>query len=117
MNFRDPSISLPADIEEQYRGAGNAVPEAAYYEPGGPGSVTEELHRSSDTQVLSKTKNHAFVLPFYDTNIAHGIMQMGTMNPMQNYEMQAVLRPGDVVVDVGANLGSYTVPFAERVGR
>ena len=69
--------------------------------------------------MLPKTPLHAFVLPFYDTNIAgllekpqhrgnsevcagalrceskaHGIMQMGTMNPMQNYQMQALLRPG-----------------------
>merc|ERR1719454_840363 len=42
---------------------------------------------------------------------------MGTMNLIQNYEMQALLRPGDVVIDAGANLGAYTVPFAERVGR
>lgn len=116
-NFRDPAISIPRDVEEQWKGVGNAVPESAYPEPGGEGSVTSELHGSTNTQVLAKTKNHAFVLPFYDTNIAHGIMQMGTMNPMQNYEMQAILRPGDVVVDAGANLGSYTVPFAERVGR
>merc|ERR1711865_663428 len=116
-NFRDPDISIPADIEEQRRGPGNAVKEDEYFEPGGPGSITAELHGSSNTEVLSKTRNHAFVLPFYDTNIAHGIMQMGTMNTMQNYQMQLVLRPGDVVVDAGANLGSYTIPFAERVGR
>lgn len=116
-NFREPSLLIPPEVEEQRRGPGNTVPDSAYYEPGGPGSVTAELHQSSNTEVLSKTKNHAFVLPFYDTNIAHGIMQMGTMNILQNYEMQSLLRPGDVVVDVGANLGSYTVPFAERVGR
>jgi len=117
LNFRDPAISVPAEIEEQWQGTGNAVKEAAYYEPGGPGSVTSELHASSNTAVLSKTRNHAFVLPFYDTNIAHGMVQMGTMNVMQNYEMQVILRPGDVVLDVGSNLGCYSVPFGERVGR
>eukprot|EP00933_Yihiella_yeosuensis_P001084 TRINITY_DN10171_c0_g1_i1.p1 TRINITY_DN10171_c0_g1~~TRINITY_DN10171_c0_g1_i1.p1 ORF type:complete len:514 (+),score=87.42 TRINITY_DN10171_c0_g1_i1:45-1544(+) len=116
-NFRDASLQLPTDIEEQLKGPGTAVPESEYADPGGPGTVTSELHASSNTNVLSKTQSHAFVVPFYDTNIAHGIMQMGTMNPMQNYQMQAALRPGDVVVDVGANLGSYTIPFAERVGR
>eukprot|EP00931_Biecheleriopsis_adriatica_P066193 TRINITY_DN40593_c0_g1_i1.p1 TRINITY_DN40593_c0_g1~~TRINITY_DN40593_c0_g1_i1.p1 ORF type:complete len:497 (+),score=80.88 TRINITY_DN40593_c0_g1_i1:38-1528(+) len=116
-NFRDPAIAIPKDLEEQFIGADKAVPASAYEEPGAPGSVTAELHGSSNTQVLNKTQNHAFVLPFYDTNIAHGIMQMGTMNPMQNYQMQAILRPGDVVIDAGANLGSYTIPFAERVGR
>ncbi|CAE7604871.1 unnamed protein product [Symbiodinium microadriaticum] len=116
-NFRDPAISVPPEIEEQWKGSGNAVRQSAYQEPGGPGSVTAELHSSTNTEVLPKTPLHAFVLPFYDTNIAHGIMQMGTMNPMQNYQMQALLRPGDTVVDVGANLGSYTIPFGERVGR
>ena len=38
------------------------------------------------------------------------------MNPLQSYEMQSILQPGDTVIDVGANLGCYTLPFAERVG-
>jgi len=67
--------------------------------------------------VLPKTRNHAFVLPFYDTNIGHWIKEYGSMNVLQSYEMQSILRPGDTVIDVGANLGSYTIPFAERVGR
>merc|ERR1711865_1434 len=116
-NFREPLVSLPVDVEEQWSGVGNAVKETDYQEPGGPGSVTQELHASSNTEVLNKSQNHAFVLPFYDTNIAHGMLQMGTMNVLQSYEMQSVLRPGDVVIDVGSNLGCYTVPFAERVGR
>lgn len=115
-NFREHSITLPVEMEEQIRGAENVVSESEYNEPG-PGSLTFELHGSSNTEVLSKTSSHAFVVPFYDTNIAHGIMQMGTMNPMQNFQMLAFLRPGDVAVDVGSNLGSYTIPFAERVGR
>ena len=59
---------------------------------------------------------HAFVLPFYDTNIGHWMKQHGSMNPLQSYEMQSILQPGDTVIDVGANLGCYTLPFAERVG-
>ena len=31
------------------------------------------------------------------------------MNVLQSYEMQSLLRPGDVVVDVGANLGRREV--------
>jgi FkbM family methyltransferase len=42
--------------------------------------------------------------------------QFGSMNVLQSYEMQSLLRPGDVVVDAGANLGSYTLGFAEKVG-
>ncbi|CAK9106039.1 Hypothetical protein SCF082_LOCUS49397 [Durusdinium trenchii] len=35
------------------------------------------------------------------------------MNHMQSYQMQVLLRPGDVAIDVGANLGCYTVALAE----
>jgi len=115
MNFRDPTISLPHEVEQELTGA--TIPENAYYNPGGPGSVTDELHATSNTNVLPPTKNHAFVLPFYDTNIGHWIKEYGSMNVLQSYEMQSILRPGDVVIDVGANLGSFTIPFAERVGR
>merc|ERR550534_640427 len=54
--------------------------------------------------------------PFYDTNIGHWMKQHGSMNPLQSYEMQSLLQPGDVVIDAGANLGCYSVPFGERVG-
>lgn len=38
------------------------------------------------------------------------------MNHMQSYQMQMLLRPGDVAIDVGANLGCYTVALAEAGG-
>lgn len=68
------------------------------------------------SRVVQARGPHAFVLPFYDTNIGHWMKQHGSMNPLQSYEMQSILQPGDVVIDVGANLGCYTLPFAERVG-
>eukprot|EP00434_Breviolum_minutum_P009162 symbB.v1.2.008073.t2/scaffold504.1/size194584/9 len=37
----------------------------------------------------------------------------GSMNHLQSYQMQMLLRPGDVAIDVGANLGCYTVALAE----
>ncbi|KAF4683343.1 hypothetical protein FOZ63_009456, partial [Perkinsus olseni] len=59
---------------------------------------------------------HFFALPFYDTNIGNMMKNTGCMNVLQSYEMQSILRPGDVFVDAGANLGSYTIPMAEHVG-
>ena len=59
---------------------------------------------------------HFFALPFYDTNIGNVIKSTGAMNIVQSYEMQSMLKPGDVFIDVGANLGSYTVPLAEYLG-
>ena len=54
--------------------------------------MTDELHATSNTNVLKATQNHAFILPFYDTNIGHWIKEYGSMNVLQSYEMQAILR-------------------------
>lgn len=59
---------------------------------------------------------HFFLTPAFDLNIGHAIKMVGTHNPHQSYFMQLLLRPGDAYVDVGANLGAYTVPMASRVG-
>jgi len=59
---------------------------------------------------------HHFVVPYFDVNIGNIIKNQGSMNHYQSYEMQMLLRPGDTVVDVGANLGCYTIALAEAVG-
>ena len=75
-------------------------------------------HRSPDPR-LNGGPNilpHFYVVPFYDTNIGNVIKHTSSMNILQSHEMQSILSPGEVFVDVGANLGSYTVPLAEHLG-
>ena len=91
----------------------SAIMFCVYYINMSVGQVWTAVLRS---RVVQARGPHAFVLPFYDTNIGHWMKQHGSMNPLQSYEMQSILQPGDVVIDVGANLGCYTLPFAERVG-
>jgi len=120
-NFWDPQISLPPEVEHEMTANGGQRTRAQPSRSEGPG-VTSQLHATVGTvpweeHVHQKPRSpHAFVLPFYDTNIGHWMKQHGSMNPLQSYEMQSLLQAGDVVIDVGANLGCYTVPFAERVG-
>lgn len=126
-HFREPPILLPQDVEREMLASAPRAPRtpsplaaaalAAAERPG----VTSQLHGTIGSQNWEDRKNkarapHAFLLPFYDTNIGHWMKQHGSMNPLQSYEMQSLLQPGDTVIDVGANLGCYTVPFAERVG-
>jgi FkbM family methyltransferase len=59
---------------------------------------------------------HFYILPFYDTNIGNIMKHTTAMNIVQSYEMQSMLRPGEVFVDAGANLGSYTLSLAEHLG-
>lgn len=59
---------------------------------------------------------HFFVGPAYDINVASAVRYGGTFDIAQSYAMQALCRRGDMVLDIGANIGGYTVPLAERVG-
>jgi len=59
---------------------------------------------------------HFFVAPAFDINVGNAVRQVGTFDLGQSYALQALCRPGDTVLDVGANVGGFTVPLAERVG-
>lgn len=59
---------------------------------------------------------HFFVGPALDINVANAVRQLGTFDIGQSYAMQTLCRRGDTVLDIGANIGGFTVPLAERVG-
>ena len=74
-------------------------------------------HRTPDPRLNPTSGMSSFLaLPFYDTNIGNIMKQTTAMNIVQSYEMQSTLLTGDVFIDIGANLGSYTVPIASHVG-
>eukprot|EP00746_Dinoflagellata_sp_MGD_P019384 gnl/MRDRNA2_/MRDRNA2_14505_c0_seq1.p1 gnl/MRDRNA2_/MRDRNA2_14505_c0~~gnl/MRDRNA2_/MRDRNA2_14505_c0_seq1.p1 ORF type:complete len:441 (-),score=90.34 gnl/MRDRNA2_/MRDRNA2_14505_c0_seq1:59-1381(-) len=59
---------------------------------------------------------HHFIGPALDLNVANTVRQLGTFDISQSYGLQTLCREGDIVIDVGANIGGFTVPLAERVG-
>jgi len=59
---------------------------------------------------------HFFVGPALDINVASAVRQVGTFDLGQSYALQTLCRKGDIVLDIGANIGGFTVPLAERVG-
>lgn len=65
---------------------------------------------------LPRGPNYIFITPALDVNVGSRLRNQGTFIVAQSYAMQALLEPGDVVVDAGANIGAYTVPFAVKVG-
>lgn len=44
------------------------------------------------------------------------IITKGVFEPLSTKIMERFVKPGDVVIDVGANIGYYTVLFSKRVG-
>ncbi|CAE7237172.1 unnamed protein product [Symbiodinium natans] len=59
---------------------------------------------------------HYFVAPAFDINVGNAVRQLGTFDLGQSYALQTLCKAGDIVIDVGANVGGFTVPLAERVG-
>jgi predicted O-methyltransferase YrrM len=45
-----------------------------------------------------------------------GIMANGIFEPIETHTVLALVKGGDRVLDIGANMGYYTVLMAEKVG-
>src|SRR5262245_44762739 len=51
-----------------------------------------------------------------DTTIGQALELYGEFADSENTLMAETVKPGDVVLDVGANIGTVTLPLARRVG-
>ncbi len=51
-----------------------------------------------------------------DDTIGHSLDRYGEFAESENRLMTALLRPGDTALDIGANVGTVTLPLARQVG-
>ncbi len=63
-----------------------------------------------------EANGHPFVVDMRDTVISQGILYNGVWEPEKSALFAQLLRPGDRVVDLGANMGYYSVLFGYAVG-
>jgi FkbM family methyltransferase len=57
-----------------------------------------------------------FIVDLRDTVVGPGILYYGAWEPEKSELFNHLLQPGDRVVDIGANIGYFTVLFAAAVG-
>ncbi len=57
-----------------------------------------------------------FTVNLHDTIVSFEIMVFKAWQPLETMLYERLIRPGDRVIDVGANIGYFTVLFAELVG-
>ncbi len=70
-----------------------------------------------NNRAITRTKYGArLFLDTRDLSVGIPLALDGDYEPQLNPWMIGTLRPGDVAVDVGANIGFYTIHFAARVG-
>eukprot|EP00392_Amoebophrya_sp_AT5.2_P007993 g8012.t1 len=58
-----------------------------------------------------------FSFPALDAYVGNQFLVDGTWMPVEVELLRAFLPEGSTVVDAGANIGGFTLPFAKRVGR
>lgn len=66
--------------------------------------------------MLVQTRHGPFYVLANDRLVSLSLMYYGELGQLELDFMLRFIQPGDVVADIGANLGGYTVPFARAVG-
>jgi len=63
-----------------------------------------------------RIRRKPFTVNLHDTIVSFEIMMYKAWQPLETIIYERLIRPGDRVIDVGANIGYFTVLFAELVG-
>lgn len=71
---------------------------------------------SEPFNVLTQTRHGTFLYNKNDLYIGRSLQLYGEVNEQEVQLLQMLSAPGNVVLDIGANLGSHTVPLARHIG-
>ena len=66
--------------------------------------------------VLCRTPRGMFLVGAKDLVVGPFVRMLGSFTEQENHVFRHEIRPGEVVVEVGANIGSFTVALGEIVG-
>jgi FkbM family methyltransferase len=66
--------------------------------------------------VISRCKYGKFKLDVFDLHVSRSMLLYGEWMDEEISLLNKILHPGDIVFDVGANIGTHTIPFAQFVG-
>ncbi len=77
----------------------------------------QTIRRQFGNYLEVEANGRPFIIDLRDTVVGQGILYNGMWEPEKSALFARLLRPGDRVVDVGANIGYYTVLFGAAVGR
>ena len=71
---------------------------------------------SNDLSRLATTRHGRLLYHRHDTSIGHAVDRYGEYSEGEWELIQQLLRPGQTIVEAGANLGALTLPLSQLVG-
>lgn len=94
------------------------LPEDLYKEQIKPMSLPQlMIHKTCIKQLIAETREGLFAFDIFDTVVGWTIATEGIWEEIETSFIKTIVKEGDVVVDVGANLGWYTIVMANLVGQ
>lgn len=75
------------------------------------------LFATGERHQIVRLRNGTSLLVFTNEHVGRVLMYMGDFDPRITYLLRTLLGPGDKVLDIGANVGWFTMNAAELVGR
>jgi len=61
--------------------------------------------------------NRFSLIPAYDFVVGSFVKHAGTYDPNEEQVLRMLLKPDDCAIEIGSNIGSYTVVLADQVGK
>lgn len=71
---------------------------------------------SKDILQLVQTRDGVMVVPKFDLYVGRSLMAYGDYSLEERTFLEMLVKPGDIVCQVGANIGSLTIPLSRAVG-
>lgn len=71
---------------------------------------------SMDFNSVIKARHGTMLFNRHDVYVGRSIQRYGEYSELELQFLLRAVRRGDVVIEIGANIGAHTVPLAERVG-
>lgn len=71
----------------------------------------------SETMRLVQAKHGAFIINRNDAIVGKSLEHYGEWCEGEIETLLQILEPGDIVIDVGANIGTHAIPLARKIGQ
>ena len=76
----------------------------------------ENITQLNDFNYLVRGRHGLFLANCYDAYLGIALIRYGECCEIEEQFLSSLVNPGEIVIEVGANIGVHTIPLAQKVG-